>query len=48
MVTVDEYDVEWNDKKHEFLHLSRALSDLFRALSNVTKALSDVTKALLT
>ena len=27
-LTVDEYDYEWNDKKHEFLDLSWALSDL--------------------
>ena len=27
-LTIDEYDNEWNDQKHEFLHLSLALSDL--------------------
>ena len=24
-LTVDEYDNEWNDEKHDFLHLSRAI-----------------------
>ena len=35
-LTVDEYDNEWNDEKHDFLHLSRAISDLSQALSDLT------------
>ena len=35
-LTVDEYDNEWNDKKHEFLDLSKAQSDLSQALSDPT------------
>ena len=40
-LTVDEYDNEWNDKKHVFLELSRALLDISQAPSDLTQAYSN-------